>query len=467
MYFYLFRKRKARGSNTYYTCREAESQNCKATATTIEADGMTYIKSERGEHTHSSGILKKRVKSYERQTVDNAAKNPTVAPRTILAGISNKVQNESMAASTSLSNMNTMRIAIYRARRKEQGVVDRLPSTPEDLLNLDPSFKTLKSGENFLVSQERLDEESVVLIFMSDFGKRILQASNTFYMDGTFSTCPEPFGQLYTVFADGGGPVDKIYPCAFMLLPNKKSDTYDHAFFKLKQLLDHSPNTINIDFEQAVIKSIKKIFPNCQVGGCYFHWKKSIYTNIGLKQCLPLYNNDETFQVGVELIYSLSLLPTTDVVQGYETVVLPFFEKECPKTAAVDDFLAYIERTYIGKKSSDIERGNPLFPLSMWNIRERILSDMQTTTNGFESWHSRWANSLGTNHSIYSVIHEFMNKDALACFKFLEVIAGRATNPNPSKKGRRSERLEMLKLTLQGFKLENMKEFLNGNPYTV
>ncbi len=65
------------------------------------------------------------------------------------------------------------------------------------------------------------------------------------------------------------------------------------------------------------------------------------------------------------------------------------------------------------------------------------------------------------------MIREFKNKDALACFKFLEVIAGRATNPNPSKKGRRSERLEMLKLTLQGFKLENMKEFLNGNPYTV
>ncbi len=70
----------------------------------------------------------------------------------------------------------------------------------------------------------------------------------------------------------------------------------------------------------------------------------------------------------------------------------------------------------------------------MWNIRERILPDMQTTTNGVESWHSRWANSLGTNHTIYSVILGFMNKDALACSKFLEVVAGRATNPNQSRK---------------------------------
>ncbi len=171
--------------------------------------------------------------------------------------------------------------------------------------------------------------------------------------------------------------------------------------------------------------------------------------------------------MGVELIYSLSLLPTTDVVQGFETVVLPFFENECPKKAVVDDFLAYIERTYIGKKSSDNERGNPLFPLSMWNIRQRILSDMQTTTNGVESWHSRWANSLGTNHSIYSVIRWFMNEDALARSKFQEAVTGRATNPNPLRKGRRSERLEMLKLSLQGYKPENIKEFLFGNRGTV
>ena len=60
-----------------------------------------------------------------------------------------------------------------------------------------------------------------------------------------------------------------------------------------------------------------------------------------------------------------------------------------------------------------------------------------------------------------------MNEDALARSKFLEVVAGRATNPNPSRKGRRSERLEMLKLSLQGYMPENMKEFLYGNRDTI
>ena len=141
---------------------------CKATASTIEKDEVTYIKEEKGEHNHSSDILKNRVKKHEKEAIENAAKNPTVAPPTVLAKMSNTVQNESMAAATSLSTMNSMKMAIYRARRKEQGVVDRLPSSPEELLNLDPKFQNLQSGEKFLVSQERLDEENVIPIFMAN-----------------------------------------------------------------------------------------------------------------------------------------------------------------------------------------------------------------------------------------------------------------------------------------------------------
>ena len=82
---------------------------------------------------------------------------------------------------------------------------------------------------------------------------------------------------------------------------------------------------------------------------------------------------------------------------------------------------------------------------------------MQTTTIGVESWNRRWANSLSTNLSIYLVIRGFMNEDALARSKFQEVVAGRATNPNPSSKGRRTERLDMLKLSLKSYKRSNRK----------
>ena len=57
--------------------------------------------------------------------------------------------------------------------------------------------------------------------------------------------------------------------------------------------------------------------------------------------CLPLYNIEDAFQGGVEL---MSQPPSQyRCGQGYETVVLPHFEKEYPDDCAVEDFLSYFE----------------------------------------------------------------------------------------------------------------------------
>ena len=48
-------------------------------------------------------------------------------------------------------------------------------------------------------------------------------------MDGTFTAKPEEFSQLYVVFGSGGPVSEKIYPCAYLLLPKKDGPTYMHA----------------------------------------------------------------------------------------------------------------------------------------------------------------------------------------------------------------------------------------------
>ena len=429
----------------------------------MQVDGVVYIKQENGEHNHSSDLLKKRVKEMEQKAVNNAVNNSTVPTRTVLSNLSNIAQNESIAAATSMSTPNSLKMKIYRARRKEHGIKDKLPSTPDELINLEDKLQKLPSGEQFLVSKAKLDEESVVLIFMSEFGKRILSNSQTWLMDGTFKTVPTPFGQLYTVFGLGGGSDEKIYPCTYMLLPNKQGQTYDHALYELKILLNHSPSNIYIDFEQAVIKSIQRIFPNCAVGGCYFHWKKSIFANIGFKGCLPLFHENEAFQVGVDLLYTLSLLPTTDVKKAFDDIVAPYFEDNFQDNEEVDNFVRYFERAFIGRQLRAGKRSNPLFPIDMWNIRERVLNDFQTTNNAVESWNARWNNSLGTNHNIYCVINGFMNEDALARTKFQLAVAGRVTDPNPGRCTKRSQRMEFMKKSLQNYDSKNLKEFLFVN----
>ena len=65
---------------------------------------------------HSSELLKKRVKEVEKEAIQNAARNPTLSTRVVLAEVANKLQTESMAVATSSSKSGTLGQAINRAR---------------------------------------------------------------------------------------------------------------------------------------------------------------------------------------------------------------------------------------------------------------------------------------------------------------------------------------------------------------
>ena len=65
---------------------------------------------------------------------------------------------------------------------------------------------------------------------------------------------PWDFSQIYVVF---GSSHDKLFPCAYMLLPDKSASVYEYALETLKLELQYTPRTINIEFEQAVIKAVK------------------------------------------------------------------------------------------------------------------------------------------------------------------------------------------------------------------
>ena len=59
-----------------------------------------------------------------------------------------------------------------------------LPKTDEDLLDLPAQYQRLDNGEQFLVLSKQLPG-GVALIFMSQFGRQILNQSDCWSMDGT------------------------------------------------------------------------------------------------------------------------------------------------------------------------------------------------------------------------------------------------------------------------------------------
>ena len=64
--FQYRKKRTVDNCTGYWICRQNKLKNCSAKATTtIDVDGATFIKQLKGNHSHSTDILKNRVAEIE------------------------------------------------------------------------------------------------------------------------------------------------------------------------------------------------------------------------------------------------------------------------------------------------------------------------------------------------------------------------------------------------------------------
>ena len=283
-------------------------------------------------------------------------------------------------------------------------------------------------------------------------------------MDGTFSSVPDQFSQLYVIFGSGGAASALIYPCAYALLQSKNSAIYKHLLTVLKKETEHTPKFVQIDFEQAVIKSVRDVFgERTVVRGCRFHRKKNLFFQVGQKGCLDLFYHNENFQVGIALVYCLDMVPSSDVCHAWTYVINPYFDQhfDYEENPEIEDFLSYVERAYIGTLNQATgERRRPMFPISIWNTYQLVLDDEPMTNNSVESWNARWNSTLGTNHNILRVVNAFKNEDSLARTKFLEAMSGRAVDPNPARKTRKESRHAELKATLANYSKDNMKDYM-------
>jgi hypothetical protein len=100
-----------------------------------------------------------------------------------------------------------------------------------------------------------------IVAFCSNFGLSLLRRAETWSSDGTFSVCPEPFFQLYSVHAHIG---KNVFPAAFLFMPGKKRLQYREALKALKEHVEamdsSSPLPLKrflIDFEVAVMSEIR------------------------------------------------------------------------------------------------------------------------------------------------------------------------------------------------------------------
>jgi len=231
------------------------------------------------------------------------------------------------------------------------------------------------------------------------------------------------FTQVFTVHA----LIDNsAFPLIYVLLPDKTEYGYERVMRKILELHPSlNPATIMADFEKASLNACATVFPGARLVGCFFHLGQCLWRKVQDCHLAEAYRDDENIRVYVKMILVLSFVPVLDVAAAFDELV----DSSPPELAPLHD---YWEDNYVGRQRRN-RRGTPRFPISLWNMRDRVSDNLPRTNNSVEAWHRSFQQTADCQHpSVYKLLEHFRKEQDHVEIKIERHRAG-FRNPEASK----------------------------------
>lgn len=282
---------------------------------------------------------------------------------------------------------------LYNARRK---IIPALPTCIEDVHSAVNSLQVMTNrSEDFVMCN---DPNLNLIIFSCMTNLRYLSKAKTIFADGTFTYCTKFFYQLFIIHGYYNG---HYVPLVFCLLKDKTEKTYIDCLKSvisicIKSDLVFEPETVTIDFEQAIHNGVKSVWPTVNIVGCRFHlsqawWRK--IQNLGLSS---EYKNEES-DVGkwLKSTFGLQYLDASEVG---DCLAIDLAENQ-PIDPRVTQYVDYLVDNYVSEEAR--------FSPEIWACKTHI---MTRSTNACESFHSHFkSNFYSTHPSIFIFIETLKN----------------------------------------------------------
>ena len=256
--------------------------------------------------------------------------------------------------------------SIKRTIRRQKACTEKFDiSTSAENIIIPDKFKLTLKGQQFLLYDSGIHDTNRILVFGTCQMLSLLCDSSNWYADGIFKVVPSQFFQLYTIHCEKDG---YIIPCLYTLLTNKRETTYDKLFKKLIEIQPGlNPSYIMVDFEKAAINTLEENFL-AVISGCFFHLSQNVYRQIQSHGLTTRYLEDEEFAIRMKMLPSLAFVPEQDVIDCF-TILMGDFPESGKEIAE------YFELNYIGKRLADQSRQVPPFPIRIWNMHTRVISN--------------------------------------------------------------------------------------------
>ena len=164
-------------------------------------------------------------------------------------------------------------------------------------------------------------------------------------MDGTHSTCPKQFKQLFVIRAPLG---DTCVSVVYALLPSKEQEVYEVMLTALldvclQQNIRPKPERVMADFEKAIQNAAQSTLNhdgNLHVQGCFYHLTQSTWRRVQSEGLQNDYHNSEAVKEFCGKIDGLAFLPECDVKEG-----IAILYDEVPDNLRC--LVEYLDTTYV------------------------------------------------------------------------------------------------------------------------
>ncbi len=202
-----------------------------------------------------------------------------------------------------------------------------------------------KRGTVFERFKYRFGEGSLIICYCSDFQQKCISESHFLFIDGTFDTAPLNFEQVLVIM---GQTFHMNVPLSYILLPNKKQETYVKAFTLFKHEVQSSfwsGATFITDFEKAEFNAVKQVLMDSShhLQLCYFHYVQSM-----IRHFKDYEDNSVTLYL-IEISKMLPFMPQKlvedafEVMQTYKEIerFVDYFNKNYLKMYDFEDWSVY------------------------------------------------------------------------------------------------------------------------------
>ena len=363
-------------------------------------------------------------------------------------------------------------------RRHQRGIVPPDPPTTRDLV-IDIEWSTTggPTPQTFLIHDSGRFSNQRIVMYATEEGLRLLARSGTWYMDGTFSTVPDCFRQLYVIRAEIG---TTCASCVYAFLPGKTEAVYtemlEAVIAKFTALgFNTDPTVVITDFERAATSAVEFVLgAHVHKQGCFFHLTQCTWRKI---QELGLVREDADVRHFCGMLDGLAFLPLAEVPAG-----MTHLRNVAPVELA--HLVDYFDATYVTGRYRVVQlpaahaggmappqrlrNQPPAFPPLLWNFHQATIDGTARTNNVCEAWNSAFTKLIGhVRPSFWSVVRALRKDAAIVSTMIVQDARGQP----PQKRTKRAytdlqARLHTL-CTDRANGVKSMVDFLRGVGHCV